>query len=159
VAGSLAGPRVVAAIGTWRAMAGGLIAVAAGALALLAIARDAPPVPTLFGGFITLGAGLGVASVASTTRGTEALDGSHQGLASGLLATSAQVGTSLGLATIAPLAAAHTAALGGGPAAQVAGFKLGFVLAAALAAATGLGLMLATARRHGRPSTLGATDG
>jgi hypothetical protein len=37
-----------------------------------------------------------------------------------------------------PIAAAHTRALGGGPAAQVAGFELGFTLAAALAAAAGV---------------------
>ena len=154
VAGSLAGPRVVSAVGAWRAMAGGLVAVAAGALALLAIAPGVPAVPTLLGGFVLLGAGLGVASVASTTRGTEALDGARQGLASGLLATSAQVGTSLGLAVVVPLAAARTDALGGGPAAQVAGFELGFVLAAALAGATGLGLALVTVLRRRPRRTL-----
>jgi hypothetical protein len=37
-----------------------------------------------------------------------------------------------------PIAAAHTRALGGGPAARVAGFELGFTLAAALAAAAGV---------------------
>ena len=63
-----------------------------------------------------LGLGLGVASVASTARGTEALDAADQGLASGLLATSAQLGTALGLAVVVPVAAARTAALGGGPA-------------------------------------------
>jgi len=128
-------------VGQRRAMAGGLVAVAAGALALLAIAPDTAPLPSLLGGFVLLGAGLGVASVASTARGTEALDGSDQGLASGLLATSAQVGTVLGLAVVLPLAAARTAALGGGPAAQVAGFELGLVLAAGLACAAALMLV------------------
>jgi hypothetical protein len=61
------------------------------------------------------------------------LEGADQGLASDLLATSAQLGTVLGLAVIVPLAAARTAALDGGPQAQVAGYQLGFVLAAALA--------------------------
>ena len=135
VAGSLAGPRVVAAAGERRAMAGGLLAVAAGAQALRAVAPGAPALPSLLGGFLLLGAGLGVASVASTARGTAALDPADQGLASGLLATAAQLGTALGLAVLVPLAAAHTRALGGGPAAQVAGFELGFSLAAALAAA------------------------
>ena len=158
VAGSLGGPRVVAAIGPWRAMAGGLAAVAAGALALLAIAPGVPPVPTLIGGFVLLGGGLGIASVASTARGTEALDSARQGLASGLLATSAQVGTSLGLAVVVPLAAARTDALGGGPAAQVAGFELGFVLAAALAGAAGLALALATVRRRPRATLVPLTD-
>jgi MFS family permease len=139
VGGSLAGPRVVAAVGEWRAMAGGLLGVAAGAMALLAIAPAATALPTLLGGFVLLGGGLGIASVASTVRGTAALDRSEQGLASGLLATSAQVGTALGLAIIVPIASARTQALGDGPAAEVAGYELGFVLAAALAALAAAG--------------------
>ena len=150
VAGSLAGPRVVAAAGERRAMAGGLLAVAAGALALRAIAPGAPALPSLLGGFVLLGAGLGVASVASTARGTAALGAAEQGLASGLLATSAQLGTALGLAALVPLAAGHTHALGGGPAAQVAGFELGFSLAAVLAAAAAAALAVAGLRSSRR---------
>jgi MFS family permease len=133
IAGSLAGPRIAAAVGERPAMVLGLLVIAGGALALLVIAPGAPAAPSLLGGFALLGAGLGVASVASTARGTAALEGADQGLASGLLATSAQLGTVLGLAVIVPLAAARTAALDGGPQAQVAGYQLGFVLAAALA--------------------------
>jgi len=163
VAGSLAGPHVVAALGERRAMAGGLLAVAAGALALRAIAPGAPALPSLLGGFVLLGAGLGVASVASTARGTAALDAADQGLASGLLATSAQLGTALGLAALVPLAAGHTRALGGDPAAQVAGFELGFTLAAALAAATAgalavAGLRSSRRRRAGDGGSLGGTN-
>jgi MFS family permease len=143
VAGSLAGPRIAAAVGEGRAMAGGLLTVAAGALALLGIAPSGTALPALLAGFVLLGAGLGVASVASTARGTAALGGADQGLASGLLATSAQLGTVLGLAVVVPLAAARTEALGGGAAAHVAGFEIGFVLAAALAAATAVTLLLA----------------
>jgi EmrB/QacA subfamily drug resistance transporter len=149
VAGSLAGPRVAAATGERRAMAGGLLAVAAGALALRAIAPGAPALPSLLGGFLLLGAGLGVASVASTARGTAALEAADQGLASGLLATSAQLGTALGLAVLVPLAAGHAQALGGGPTAQVAGFELGFTLAAALAA-TAAGVLAVAGLRPGR---------
>jgi EmrB/QacA subfamily drug resistance transporter len=135
VAGSLAGPRVAAAIGERRAMAAGLGAIAAGVLALRAIAPGAAALPSMLSGFVLLGVGLGVASVASTARGTAALDAANQGLASGLLATSAQLGTALGLAIFVPIASARTRTVGGGPAAQVAGFELGFALAAALAAA------------------------
>jgi MFS family permease len=149
VAGSLAGPRVVATTGERRAMAGGLLAVAAGALALRAIAPGAPAWASLLGGFALMGAGLGLASVASTARGTAALDAADQGLASGLLATSAQLGTALGLAVLVPLAAGRTRALGGGPAAQVAGFELGFSVAAALAAA-GAGVIAVSVLRAGR---------
>jgi EmrB/QacA subfamily drug resistance transporter len=145
VAGSLAGPRVSAVLGERRAMAGGLVAIAVGALALHAIARDAPALPSMLAGFVLLGSGLGVASVASTARGTAAADRADQGLASGLLATTAQLGTALGLATVVPLASARTEALGGGAAARVAGFELGFAIAAVLAlvsaAAVGAGIV------------------
>ena len=150
VAGSLAGPRVVAAVGARRAMAGGLLAIAAGALALRAIGTATPALPSLVGGFVVLGAGLGTASVASTARGTEVLGAGEQGLASGLLATSAQIGTALGLAIVVPIAAARTDAIGGGAGAQVAGFELGFTLAAALAAASAAAIGLAGVRRRRR---------
>ena len=140
IVGSLAGPRVVAVAGERATMAGGLAAVAAGALALHAISPHASALPSLLGGFVILGLGLGAASVASTARGTEALSGDDQGLASALLATSAQLGTALGLAIILPIAAARTRALGDGPNAHVAGYELGFDLAAALALATALAL-------------------
>jgi MFS family permease len=166
VAGSVAGPRVVAATGERRAIAAGLLAVAAGALALRAITPGAPALPSLLGGFVLLGAGLGVASVASTMRGTAALDAADQGFASGLLATSAQLGTALGLAIMVPIAAAHTRALGGGPAAQVAGFELGFTLAAALAAAAGVAIAVRSgaggpgeADRSGHGAQVGADAG
>jgi MFS family permease len=138
IAGSLAGPRVGAALGERRAMTAGLLTVAAGALALRAIAPDAAVLPSLVGGFVLMGTGLGIASVASTARGTAALDGAEQGLASGLLTASAQLGAALGVAIMVPLATARTAALGGVPNAQVAGYELGFVVVAALAATTAI---------------------
>jgi EmrB/QacA subfamily drug resistance transporter len=136
IGGSLLGPRVVARAGPRPTMAGGLIAVGAGALALHAIAPDAPAALSLLGGFVVLGLGLGVASVASTARGTDALGEADQGLASALLTTSAQLGTAFGLAVVLPIAAARTEALGGSRAAHVAGYQLGFEIVAAAAIAT-----------------------
>jgi MFS family permease len=144
VAGSPAGAPIVARVGERRAMAGGLLAVAVGA-------PDAPAPASLVGGFVLLGTGLGVASVASTARGTAALDGAQHGTASGLLATSAQVGTVLGLAVLVPLAAARSAALGGGPAAQVAGVELGFTVAAGLAGVAAAAVALGGRVRRGAP--------
>jgi MFS family permease len=141
VAGSLLGPRIAAA-GERRAMAGGLLAIAAGGVGLHAIAPGAPALESLVGGFVLLGGGLGVASVASTMRGTAALGASDQGLASGLLGTAAQLGTALGLAVVVPIAAAHADAAGGGPGAEVAGFKLGFTVSAAVAAAAATTVVL-----------------
>lgn len=94
IAGSLLGPRI-----TRGAIPGGLLAIGAGA-ALLAIDLS---IPTMLVAFAVMGAGLGVASVASTAQGTAAVDADDQGLASALLATSAQLGTALGLAAFLPL--------------------------------------------------------
>jgi len=148
VAGSLAGPGIAARVGETAAMAGGLLTIAAGALALHAIAPDAPALSSLLGGLVLMGTGLGVASVASTARGTAALDSADQGLASGLLATNAQLGTAFGLAVIVPVASARTQELGGGAGAQVAGFELGFDLAAVLAAVGAVAIGLAAFRRR-----------
>jgi hypothetical protein len=52
----------------------------------------------------------------------------------------------LGLAVVVPLAAARTAALGNGNAGQVAGYELGFIVAAALAAAAALAVGLRARR-------------
>jgi predicted MFS family arabinose efflux permease len=147
VAGSLAGPRVVAAVGTRPAMAGGLLVVACGALALLAIGPGAPALPSMLGGFVLLGTGLGVASVASTTQGAAASDPGRHGVASGLLVTSAQVGNVLGIALLVPVATGA----GDDAAAQVAGYERGFAWAAALSAATALCLVAAAASRRFRP--------
>jgi MFS family permease len=108
------------------AMPAGLVAVAAGACALL---LGALPVA-----FVLMGLGLGCASVASTALGTAALPASEQGVASGVLNAAAQIGSAVGLAMFVPL-----------------GARAGWVAVAvlALAAATG---SLRTSRR--RPTTL-----
>jgi MFS family permease len=159
VAGSLAGPRVVAVVGERRAMVGGLLAVACGALALRAIGQDVPALPSMLGGFVLLGAGLGVASVASTTLGTAASDPARRGVASGLLITSAQVGNVLGIAVLVPLAAARSAASTGTVDAQVAGYELGFTAAAVVAGATALAVALAGRRRRADAGASGLGGG
>jgi MFS family permease len=106
VAGSLLGRRVP--------MAAGLVAIAAGALGLITLAPAALPLA-----FVLMGGGLGCASVASTATGTAALGDGEQGIASGVLNASAQIGSALGLAVIAGLeyrlgfAVAAVVALGG----------------------------------------------
>ncbi|MEJ3651853.1 MFS transporter [Actinomycetes bacterium KLBMP 9759] len=160
VAGSLIGPSVVAAAGADRAMSAGLLAIAAGAVAMIAIAPDTAAVPSMLVGFVLLGSGAGLATVASTAGGT-AQAGGRTGLAAGMLSTSTQLGTALGVAVVAPIAAWQAAALGGGPAADVAGFELGFLLAAGLAAGTAVGtaFVAAFARRAGRAGVTACRSG
>jgi hypothetical protein len=107
----------------------GLAAIGAGALALTTLAPAGFVVA-----FVHMGLGLGCASVASTATGTAALPDDEQGIASGVLNATAQVGTAIGLATFAPL-----------------GYVPGFVAVAVLALAAATGSMR-TSRR--RPTTL-----
>jgi hypothetical protein len=126
IAGSLAAPRVP------RAMTTGLAAIAAasGALALGA--------PLLIA-FVVMGAGLGVASVASTRLGMAADAG---GVGSGLLNTAAQLGTATGLALLVPPAAAL-------------GFSWGWAGCAAIA----LSSSVATLKAAGSSRTCGSASG
>jgi MFS family permease len=113
VAGSLAGSRLIGAgrLGADRTMAAGLLGVALGAGGLATMATPGGLPPAMVAGFVLSGLGLGVASVASTAKGTAAVPPARQGLASGVLNTAAQVGTALGLAVLVTVASARTGAL------------------------------------------------
>lgn len=129
IAGSLAGPRILGRIGHRAALAGGFTAVAAGAALLLALPPSGLPIGTLSASFAAMGGGLGVASVASTSAGTVGVPDDERGVAAGLLNSTAQLGSSLGLAVSVPLVAS---------AAPMTGYRLGFAAAAAIAVAGAL---------------------
>ena len=131
IAGSFLGARLPPR----RAMSGGLAAVSAGALALLTLSAAG-----FAAAFVVMGAGLGVAAVASTASGTQALPESEQGIASGVLNAAAQIGTALGLAAVVTLAAPL-------------GDRAGFVAAAALALATASAVTRWSPRSRRRPTT------
>ena len=145
IGGSLLGPRLVARMGPRTTMVSGLFAIAAGSAGLLGVSpHGGAYLLYLIPAFVLMGAGLGCASVASTTSGTAAADGGLQGLASGLLNSAAQIGTVLGLAILVPLSAARTDTLAETiPAdpALVQGFRFAFLGAAAIAAC---GIAIAT---------------
>jgi EmrB/QacA subfamily drug resistance transporter len=140
IAGSALAPRIAAARAT---IAGGLLAVAAGAGLLVALPVEGTPLPWLLPAFALMGAGLGAASVAATAAGVGALDPARQGLASGVLNAAAQLGSALGVALLIPLAAARAA--GSDAAGLVAGYDWGFG-AAVLLALAGAGLVALRAR-------------
>ena len=104
--------------------------LAAGAAALLTLPTDGAVPPSVLLAFVAIGAGVGCAALGSTAAGTAAVEQDRQGLASGLLNTAAQLGNALGLAAFVLLAAG----VGG-----LAGSRVAFAAAAALAAATALG--------------------
>jgi EmrB/QacA subfamily drug resistance transporter len=136
VAGSMLGGRISGRIGGRVTMSLGLAVVAVSALLTAGISAEGGVAYVLAGAALS-GLGLGCASVASTARGTSAVEEGKRGLASGFMNTSAQVGTALGLAALLTLAATRTAALydGAESAAEalVAGYRLAFLVAAGVA--------------------------
>jgi sugar phosphate permease len=95
-----------------------------------------------------MGIGLGLASTASTAVGTEAAPAAHRGVAAGLLNATAQIGTALGLALVAPLAS-----LGGEVGAtgsmDAGGMRWGFAVAGLIAVLGLAGSRLLPTRRRG----------
>lgn len=117
---SLAGPAALGLAGARCVCALGMVGVASGAGLLVALPGHSS-VAVVLVAFVLMGSGLGVASVTSTHVGTAAADASHEGVVSGVLTSAAQVGTTLGLAFIAPLATGTS------------GYRTGFGAAAAVA--------------------------
>jgi EmrB/QacA subfamily drug resistance transporter len=136
IAGSMLGGRISGRIGGRVTMSLGLAVVAVSALLTAGISAEGGVAYVLAGAALS-GLGLGCASVASTARGTWAVEEGKRGLASGFMNTSAQVGTALELAALLTLAATRTAALydGAESAAEalVAGYRLAFLVAAGVA--------------------------
>lgn len=135
IAGSLAGPRLLNRLGARRTLLTGFAGIAGGIASLLALPPEGLPVAQLIAAFVIMGAGLGVASVASTQTGTDAADPEYRGVASGVLNSAAQIGTAVGVALLLPLAAA--AGLN-----TMAGYHLGFAGAVAIALAGALSSLL-----------------
>jgi EmrB/QacA subfamily drug resistance transporter len=107
--------------------------------------------PDVLPALLVTGAGLGLGFVAATIAATAGVAERQQGLASGLLNTSQQVGGSLGLAVLATLAAARTSdRLAGGAApvqALTDGFSLGFGTAVGFAVVAAAVALLAPGRQ------------
>jgi predicted MFS family arabinose efflux permease len=146
IGGSLAGPRAVHDLGVRRTLLIGFTGLAAGVLLLVPLPSDGLPLALLSSGFGAMGAGLGLASVASTTAGTAYVRDADRGLAAGVLNSSAQLGTSLGLALAGPVIAS------GGP---MTGYRAAYALAIAVAAAGAVAAFTAPRTVHRERSRLG----
>ena len=126
-------------------MGSGLTALAAGMLLLARISVNASYLDTLLPGFLCIALGLGFTSVASTVAGTTNVQAQEQGLASGLINTSTQIGTALGLAILVTVAATRTSVLAQGGVSSVAALVEGFqwaFLSGALIASMGIFIVL-----------------
>ena len=117
---SLLGARVLARLGARVTTTSGFgaIAVGAGLLALLPVMGSPGAVVLL--AFTAMGAGLGLASVTSTQVGTAGASPAYRGVVSGVLTAAAQVGTTVGLALLVPVAGQTSLAAGFAGAAMVA---------------------------------------
>jgi len=118
-------------------MALGLVGICGATLLITGISAEGG-LPYVVANAALSGLALGCSAVASTTRGTSAVREEEHGLASGLLNSSAQVGTALGLAVFFAVAVARTeaVALGGEPSAEalVVGYRGAFFVSAGIAA-------------------------
>ena len=141
VAGSFLGSRLTDGLGTRRTMALGLVGISVATLLIAGISVE-KGLPYVLANAVLSGLALGCSAVASTARGTSAVEEKERGLASGVLNSSAQIGTALGLAALFTVAAARTGALADGgvvsAAALVGGFRISFYVAAGLAVAGAL---------------------
>jgi MFS family permease len=141
VMGSFLGSRLTGSLGARRTMALGLLGICVATLVISGISAEGG-LPYVLSNAVLAGLSLGCSAVASTTRGTAAVEGEERGLASGVLNSSAQIGTALGLAALITVAAARTEALAGGEEASAAvvveGFRAAFYVATGLAMAGAL---------------------
>ena len=141
VVGSFLGTRLTDGLGAGRTMALGLVGISVATLLIAGISVE-EGLPYVLANAVLSGLALGCSAVASTARGTSAVEEQERGLASGVLNSSAQIGMALGLATLFTVAAARTGALADGgvasAAALVGGFRTSFYAAAGLAVAGAL---------------------
>ena len=141
--------QLVTRIGFKPVLAVGLILIAAGLVWFSEISVDGGFATDILGPSLLAAVGLGFAYVTTTIAAVSGIEDNEQGLASGLINTSQQVGGALGLAILATVANSRTddvlAAAGGNPRALpdalVEGFQSAF-LGAALIAVIGLVLTL-----------------
>jgi EmrB/QacA subfamily drug resistance transporter len=155
-------PRAVGRLGARTTMALGAAIVAAGLLLLTVLTPGGPYATELLPGLALTPVGILFGFIASMIAATSGMPDDDQGLASGLLATSQQIGSALGLAVVLNVvgAAEHHAAQGGmtGASARVIGFRYGFLVEAAFAAAAAV-VALAIVRGTPQGATAGARPG
>jgi EmrB/QacA subfamily drug resistance transporter len=129
------GPRTLIILGT--------LVAGAGLVWLSQISTASTFLTDLFGPFVLIGLGMGLAVTPIAVAGTAGVARAEAGLASGLLNTSRTVGAAIGLAALATVAANRTSsALAGSPghagAALTDGYALSFLVGAALLLVTAL---------------------
>jgi EmrB/QacA subfamily drug resistance transporter len=138
----VAAPRVIARLGAKTPIVAGLLLLAAG-LALFSLVRpDGSFVVDVLPASLIAAAGMSLAFIPSLGTAIQSAKPEEGGLASGIVNTSYQVGSALGLAVVSALATSQGADQLGDPAALTDGYAAAFLGAAAVAL---LGALLAVA--------------
>ena len=144
-------PRIMARIGAKPMVVGGLFVLAAG-LALLSLARaNGSLVVDVLPASLLAAAGMALAFIPSLQTAISSARPEEGGLASGIVNTSYQVGSALGLAAMTALAAAHGAGQLGNIGALTDGYSAAFLGAAGIAVAGAL-MAAVTLRRPKAPA-------
>ena len=106
-------PKLAARFGTKYTLAGSITLVAVGLLALSRVPIEAQFTQDLLPGGIAIGLGIVITQVAISITATSRVSDSEEGLVSGLLTTSQQIGSAIGLAVLVAVAVVRTKAVAG----------------------------------------------
>ncbi len=152
IVGSVLGTRLTNWIGQKYTMLIGLCTLIIALLFLASISVSSSYLTTLLPGLIFLGLGLAMTQTATIVAGTQQVKAEERGLVSGLLNTSSQIGTAVGLVILVIVANARTSTLShGGHVSTVAlvdGFRWAFYAGAGLAVIGLLIALLAVNEQH-----------
>jgi MFS family permease len=143
-------PRVIGRLGPKTPIVAGMLTLAAGMLALSLVRADGTFVVDVLPASLLAAAGMALAFIPSLGTAISSARHDEGGLASGIVNTSYQVGSALGLAAMTAVAAANGAGRLADPAAVTAGYSAAFLGAAGIAVAGAL--LAAVLLRVPRPS-------
>jgi EmrB/QacA subfamily drug resistance transporter len=149
VVGAIGGQALVTRVGLRPVALTGMILVAAACLLLTQLSVDGSYFGDIFFGLLLFGAGLGATFVASQIAGLSGVADQEAGLAAGLVDSSFNIGSALGIAVLTSVALARTDAVIAGSdqpvdraLAMTEGFQTAFLVALGIAA---LGALVALA--------------
>ncbi len=148
--------RLVARFGARLVLAAGLTSIGLGQAWLTQLPASGSYLVNVLPGLLLTSFGMGLLFPTAAVLATAGIAPGDRGLAGGLLAASQQVGMAVGLAVLATVAAARTrAAAGPAAAALVSGYRLSYLVGAAMVACALAGvLLLLPANRTGTAQKL-----
>jgi MFS family permease len=155
--GATISQQLIGRVGLRPVLLTGMLLAGAGLGVLAATTEVGGSYLGVVGGLLPMSIGMGATFVSLTLVATTNVEAEDAGLASGIFNTSQQIGGALGLAVLSSIASSRTSSFLGGLAgrptalqgqeATVAGFKLAFVVAAALVT-VGAGVVALRLRRR-----------